>query len=148
MKFKKNNKGFSLVELIIVIAIMVALVAVLAPQFSKYVQNARDSVVASAAADVETVVKAEVALGNITGGQVVVSGDTTGVKVDDSALTLSTDAGYTKADLWGSLSTKNCKSGYQYTIKVEDATTGKVSNTKDAVTTTPPSTNPETNPDT
>lgn len=40
---KLNNKGFSLVELIIVIAIMVVLVGVLAPQFIKYVESSRSS---------------------------------------------------------------------------------------------------------
>lgn len=40
---KKNNKGFSLVELIIVIAIMAILIAVLAPQFTKYVDRSRQS---------------------------------------------------------------------------------------------------------
>ncbi len=48
MEKKMNNKGFSLVELIIVIAIMVVLVAVLAPQYLKYVEKAR------VAADVQT----------------------------------------------------------------------------------------------
>lgn len=43
MKKKMNNKGFSLVELIIVIAIMVILVAVLAPQYLKYVEKSRVS---------------------------------------------------------------------------------------------------------
>ncbi len=38
---KKNNKGFSLVELIVVIAIMIVLVAVLAPVFTKYVEQSR-----------------------------------------------------------------------------------------------------------
>ena len=38
---KKNNKGFSLVELIIVIAIMAILTALLAPQFLKYVERSR-----------------------------------------------------------------------------------------------------------
>lgn len=38
---KKNNKGFSLVELIVVIAIMIVLVAVLAPVLSKYVEQSR-----------------------------------------------------------------------------------------------------------
>lgn len=41
MKEKMNNKGFSLVELIIVIAIMAVLIAVLAPQFLRYVERSR-----------------------------------------------------------------------------------------------------------
>lgn len=40
---KTNNKGFSLVELIIVIAIMAILVGVLAPQYLKYVEKSRTS---------------------------------------------------------------------------------------------------------
>lgn len=38
-----TNKGFSLVELIIVIAIMAVLVGVLAPQYIKYVERSRES---------------------------------------------------------------------------------------------------------
>jgi len=41
---KRNNKGFSMVELIIVIAIMAALVGILAPQYIKYVERSRVSV--------------------------------------------------------------------------------------------------------
>lgn len=41
MKKRMDNKGFSLVELIIVIAIMVVLIAVLAPQYLKYVEKSR-----------------------------------------------------------------------------------------------------------
>lgn len=40
-KVKKNNKGFTLVELIIVIAIIAMLVAVLAPNYVKYVDRSR-----------------------------------------------------------------------------------------------------------
>lgn len=38
---KKNNKGFSLVELIVVIAIMAVLMAVLAPAMLRYVEKSR-----------------------------------------------------------------------------------------------------------
>lgn len=51
MKKKMDNKGFSLVELIIVIAIMVILVAVLAPQYLRYVEKSRVST------DVQTTVE-------------------------------------------------------------------------------------------
>lgn len=43
MKKEMNNKGFSLVELIIVIAIMVILIAVLAPTYLRYVERGRNS---------------------------------------------------------------------------------------------------------
>lgn len=37
----KNNKGFSLVELIIVVAIMAVLMGILAPQYIRYVEKTR-----------------------------------------------------------------------------------------------------------
>lgn len=38
---RKNNKGFSLIELIIVVTIMAVLIGVLAPQYLKYVEKSR-----------------------------------------------------------------------------------------------------------
>ena len=38
----RNNKGFSLVELIVVVAIMAVLVGVLAPAYLKYVEQSRE----------------------------------------------------------------------------------------------------------
>ena len=41
---KKNNKGFSLVELIIVIAIMAVLVGIFAASYMKYLEKGREAV--------------------------------------------------------------------------------------------------------
>lgn len=42
-KLKLGNKGFTLVELIVVIAILAVLTAILAPQFTKYIEKSRVS---------------------------------------------------------------------------------------------------------
>ena len=52
---KKNNKGFTLVELVIVIAILAILVGLLAPQYTKYVEKSRKSADAN---NLEEIVKA------------------------------------------------------------------------------------------
>lgn len=55
---KNNNKGFSLVELIIVIAIMAVLVAILAPAFMRYVEESRQKADITAVDEVIQSVKA------------------------------------------------------------------------------------------
>ncbi len=64
---KKDNKGFSLVELIIVIAIMAVLVGVLAPQFIKYVEQSRRSRDIQTAQEIREAVLAAIADGKISG---------------------------------------------------------------------------------
>lgn len=54
---KKQDKGFTLVELIIVIAIVAVLVGVLAPQFIKYVERSRQSADITAADAIATALK-------------------------------------------------------------------------------------------
>ncbi len=58
---KMNNKGFSLVELIIVIAIMAILSAALAPQLMKYIEKSRVSTDSSSCASIESCVNAALA---------------------------------------------------------------------------------------
>lgn len=53
----KNNKGFSLVELIIVIAIMAVLIGVLAPQYLRYVEKSKKQADLSAVGQVYDAVK-------------------------------------------------------------------------------------------
>lgn len=122
---RKNKKGFSLVELIIVIAIMVALIAVMAPQFVRYVQQSREATLQQAAEETLAVAKAEYALGKLTGTGTITVQATGGngpvaiaVATGDIAYTVD---GATWADftgLCGIDSNKNVRSATVYTISI------------------------------
>ena len=61
MKKELNNKGFSLVELIIVIAIMAVLMGVLAPQYLKYVKQSKISTDITNAQELATAINTAIA---------------------------------------------------------------------------------------
>lgn len=97
-KEKMNDKGFSLVELIIVIAIMAVLVVVLAPQYLKYVERSRNSTDVSNATSIVTACQVWAADPNAgeDGSTAFKSGDSFKIKVDDSTGAVS--IGSTSAD--------------------------------------------------
>ncbi len=71
---KTNNKGFSLIELIIVIAIMAILVGVLAPQLIQYVEKSRVSADAQNLDAYVTAVKSWV-VDEMTKGETIADGN-------------------------------------------------------------------------
>ncbi len=125
---KMNNKGFSLVELIIVIAIMAVLVGVLAPQYLKYVESSRKQKDESAVGEVLNAVKIACSVEDVYKSL----GTSQTVTVSDGAIAggtteLLTEVGYTitASDIEF---TSKAHAGQTYTITITiDSTTGTVS---------------------
>lgn len=146
---KKDNKGFSLVELIVVVLIMAIIAVALAPQILKWVNNSRisadqntmqtvigDLQTALANEDVYAKVKAgseiTVTIGNtgVTAGLTVV-GSKPGSSETDSAKWLSWK--FTEVSGWSKTSDFKTKTS-ENTINIKVSTTGKVSGSMSANT--------------
>ncbi len=97
---KSNNKGFSLVELIIVIAIMAVLVGTLAPQYIRYVEKSR------IAADKATIDEVVTVL------EVLAASSDAGLSVDKT---------YTVTFTKGVMSTSNLRAGDDGNTKADNA---------------------------
>ncbi len=132
-KESMNNKGFSLVELIIVIAIMAILIVVLAPQYLKYVERSRNSTDLQNARTMMTAIETYAADPQVTGTNAFVGGDkftlavasggtTVGGAASAKASAALTDAALVPADIKCSSRTR----WSTYTIEGEILSNGSV----------------------
>ena len=124
-KKQKNNKGFSLVELIVVIAIMAVLIGVLAPQLMKYVEKSREATDIQNCDSIASALKAYYADKEDQTDDVTINVTSTGVsETSDPAVK---DAGMVKTKLKGknwsniAIKYKPADGSIEYTI-TEDPT--------------------------
>lgn len=147
-KFKKNKKGFTLVELIIVIAIIVILAAVLAPQYIRYVEKSRVATDKNAMDEIKHNV--EIALGDpeiyAKAADAASSGELTETFVDNTAPTggsadLEAEVGKTLGNSGAVDFKSKTYDGSTYTVKIKFDTTNQTvevtgTNSADKKTTT------------
>ena len=120
-----NNKGFSLVELIVVIAIMAVLAGVAAPQVIKYIDQSREAADASNIAMLENAVQMALTKDTVYNAIDDIFSDKTEVSFTVNGSAESTDDNMPPAfsnemiDILGGEwpATKSNKNGFKITIK-------------------------------
>lgn len=122
---KQNNKGFSLVELIIVITIMAVLVAILAPAFMRYVEATKQESDITAVDEVITAAKAAYTNSEwtISGSSVTIEMTTAGTSTSNTQLETALKA---SAAYGSDAKLKSSKWGPNIIITLEEATGGAV----------------------
>uniref|UniRef100_UPI004056D099 type II secretion system protein n=1 Tax=Acetatifactor sp. TaxID=1872090 RepID=UPI004056D099 len=133
---KKDNKGFSLVELIVVVAIMAVLMTVLAPQLLRYVEQSRVQKDKSAIAEIENAIEIAMSFEGINnavvnaGGATVTipGGATTNMAFTDASGVVSVEELADELELSiGSVTlSSNTYSNQTFTISVAVASNGVV----------------------
>ena len=122
-----GNKGFSLVELIVVIAIMAVLVGVLAPQLIKYVEKSREATDIQNCDSIATTLKTYFAdKEGLTSDITVTVNKSSATSTDNGANTALSDSGLNATKLKGT-KWKNDQIQIKYIV-----TTGKIEYTAES----------------
>ena len=88
---KLNDKGFSMVEIIIVIAIIAILATVVAPQYFKHLESARETTDVDAYRNIVSALQVELINSDVTDGAITFTGGT--ASADDSIKSLLSGVG-------------------------------------------------------
>ena len=124
MSRKVDNKGISLVELIVAIAIMAILVGVIAPQMFKYVERAKQVKVEKEASEIMRA--AQVALVEVTAqGKAPSEVDTSYGKASIKNLTVSNSPYYKNGTKYGNITNYSVHDGFQSNADYSNVTFGK-----------------------
>ncbi len=100
-KVRKSNKGFTMVELIIVIAIIAILAAILAPQYLRFVEDARVTNDISSAKTIDSAINVLVADGTLQNGGKVTWASAGTITATSATIGTGVTAGNATNDLTG-----------------------------------------------